>query len=160
MIEDESYTLRIKPILDYFDAEEIQGIEIMTKKTLWYGHKYLTPPENHYDFVFVEGTTRTGHAPFLKKTIGTNLYRPIPFSTPRKFYSPRYGPESIPDMRDIRSTIYWNQNVTTNTEGIATVSFFTTDTPGSYSLIIEGSDLDGGLGVTRNKIIVGPTNVK
>lgn len=161
MLEEDTYYLRLKQIFDYFDAEEIQGIEIMTYKTLWYGQKYLPPNKNHWEFAFVEVTTRGGVGPFLKKMVGTYLYRPIAFSTPRRFYSPQYNTARTPEMKDIRSTIYWNPNVVTNSKGIAHVNFYTADTPGSYSLVIEGSNLDGGLGVARRKIVIsspGSTN--
>ena len=154
MMDDESYFLRIQQLLKYFDAEEIQGIEIMTTRTLFYGQKFLAPLEKHWEYTFVEVTTRGGVGPFLKKTIGTNVYRPIAFTSAKKFYSPRYSPKSIPNMTDIRSTIYWNSKITTNSEGVANVNFFTADTPGTYSVIIEGSNLDGGLGVARRKILI------
>src|SRR5690606_18484424 len=77
MIESDSLYVHTKKYLDYFDAEEIQGIEIMTKKSLYYGQKFLNPLQKYWEFAFVEVTTRSGHGPFIKKMVGTYLYKPL-----------------------------------------------------------------------------------
>ena len=57
-------------------------------------------------------------------------------------------------MTDIRSTIHWQPDITTDKKGEATVSFYTADNPASYSIIMEGSDLKGSFGTTRTSIKV------
>lgn len=143
-----------KYFFDYYDAEEIKGIEVMVNKTMRYTSQFLDPMSIPWDHAFIEVTTRGGKGPFLKKAVGTYLYKPIPFSMPRKFYVPRYREGSIADMTDIRSTIYWNPDVVTNQQGIAVVSFYTADVPGKYSILIEGSDMQGNLGTKSEKIVV------
>lgn len=110
--------------------------------------------ESPFDHTFVEVTTRSGHGPFMKKAVGTYVYRPMPYATPKSFYSPKYKPNSIVDMTDIRSTIYWAPNVVTDQNGKATVSFYTADNPGSYTITIEGSDMQGGIGFKAGTIKV------
>jgi len=142
--------------LDYYDAEEIKGIEIMRsgRYQMSYTTEYLDPMAVPWDHAFVEITTRGGVGPFLKKEVGTYLYRPLPFNIPRKFYSPKYTSASFPDKTDIRSTIFWAPDIVTDKEGHATVSFYTADLPGKYSIIMEGSDLQGSIGAGRTSIIV------
>jgi len=145
-----------KQYLDYYDAEEIKGIEVMksSKYTGKYVSRYLPPLAEPFDFAFVEITTRGGRGPFVKKSVGTYLYKPTPFTLPKSFYSPTYIVNSTPDMTDIRSTIYWESNILTDKNGKATVTFYTADNPGSYSITMEGSDMEGNLGVKREKIMV------
>ena len=146
-----------KQYLDYYDAEEIKGIEVMYsgRYQMRYGSKYLlNPMDNPFEHAFIEVTTRGGKGPFVKKSVGTYVFRPMPFSLPKKFYSPKYNSNSTANLTDIRSTIYWEPDIITDKEGKAIVKFYTTDNPGSYSLIIEGSDMQGNLGVKRAQIIV------
>jgi uncharacterized protein YfaS (alpha-2-macroglobulin family) len=60
----------------------------------------------------------------------------------------------VPDMTDIRSTIYWEPNCVTDKDGKATISFYTADAPGKYTVIAEGTDLQGSVGVKRGAISV------
>ena len=48
------------------------------------------------------------------------------FSPERKFYIPDYSNATLPDEQDFRRTLYWNPNVTTDTEGKASVLFYNT----------------------------------
>lgn len=146
--------------MDYYDAEEIKGIEIMrsSRFQMSYTTAFLDPMAVPWDHAFVEITTRGGVGPFLKKEVGTYLYRPLPFNIPRKFYVPKYTAASVPDKSDIRSTIFWAPDIVTNKEGRATVSFYTADLPAKYSIILEGSDLQGTIGATRTSIIVRNSN--
>jgi hypothetical protein len=145
-----------KQYFDYYDAGEIKGIEVM--RNLRYSGRYassfLDPLASPFDHAFVEVTTRGGVGPFLKKEIGTYLYRPLPFNIPRKFYVPKYTAASIPDKSDIRSTIFWEPDIITNKEGRATVSFYTADLAGKYTVIMEGSDMQGGIGSKRIGVMV------
>ena len=46
------------------------------------------------------------------------------FSIPKKFYAPQYNGINMPDARDLRRTLSWTPNVTTDREGHASVVFF------------------------------------
>jgi len=145
-----------KDYFDYYDAEEIKGIEVMTsgKYVIPYAVRYLDPTAPPFAQAFLEVTTREGKGPFLKKSVGTYLFKPLPFTLPKEFYTPKYSAGSIANGTDIRSTVFWEPFVDTDEEGKATVSFFTADHPGSYSLIIEGSDMQGSLGSKRTILTV------
>ncbi|MEJ2905489.1 hypothetical protein WAE58_23795 [Pedobacter panaciterrae] len=146
----------LKDIFDYYDAEEIKGIEVMVsgKYQMNYTSTYLKPLDVPWDHSFIEVTTRGGKGPFLKKSVGTYLYKPMPFITSKEFYSPKYTAGNITDMSDIRSTIYWTPNIITDKDGKATIGFYAADNPGTYTVIVEGADLQGHLGVKRKRITV------
>ncbi len=60
------------------------------------------------------------------------------FSDSRLFKSPNYSNPSIgPIQPDYRATLYWNPDVDISSD-VATVSFFSSDLPGIYRIIIEG----------------------
>jgi hypothetical protein len=68
-------------------------------------------------------------------------------------YSPAFSIKSASEKTiDLRSTIYWQPNVITNVQWQANFSFFSADTPGSYTIIIQGSDVVGNIGYKLEKI--------
>jgi hypothetical protein len=147
----------LKDIFQYYDAEEIKGIEVMTsgKYVMNYVSSFLDPMAHIWDHAFIEVTTRGGKGPFLKKSVGTYVYRPMAFTLPKAFYSPKYAPNSQADQTDIRSTVFWAPNIITDEHGKAKISFFAADNPGTYTFIIEGTDLQGHLGTQRRQIVIG-----
>ena len=63
------------------------------------------------------------------------------YSRATAFHSPDYGRLDQPDLPDYRSTIYWNDDVTTeNQKGTATVSFYAADLETEYRVVVEGID--------------------
>jgi hypothetical protein len=55
---------------------------------------------------------------------------------------------------DARSTIYWKPDILTGKDGKARVSFYTADKPGTYTVILEGCDMNGHLTSIRRKMTV------
>lgn len=151
----------IKNYLDYYTAEDVVGIELMDqpKYNRAYASNSLLGPKGFQTPAFnthayIEITTRTGHGPFMKVTPGTYLYKPLAFTLPKQFYSPKYNvnTKNIAPGTDMRSTIFWEPNIVTDAAGKATVSFYTADKPVDYSVIIEGTDMSGGLGFGKKVI--------
>jgi len=71
---------------------------------------------------------------------------PKGYYTSRQFYSPKYDdPKINAALADLRSTIYWNPNVTTDKDGNASFDFFNAGSKGTYRITIEGIDSDGNL---------------
>ncbi|RYY10478.1 MAG: hypothetical protein EOO04_36825, partial [Chitinophagaceae bacterium] len=70
--------------------------------------------------------------------------RPLPIMKAQEFYSPRYSVKNI-DVKepDLRSTIYWAPNITTDASGRARISFSTADIPGTYNITVEGGNMNG-----------------
>jgi hypothetical protein len=151
--------------MDYLTAEDIIGAEIMTSAEfgLSYDPAFIKkkigclkcPPPP----VFIELTTRSGNGAFLKKTPGVYLYKPMPYNIPNEFYRPRYPlKDPNPALADLRSTIHWEPNIITDREGKARVSFYTADQPGTYTIIIEGADMEGKIAHSTGQLTVQKEN--
>jgi hypothetical protein len=153
------FGLPVEDYMNYLEAEDIKGIEIMNSVKYAvaynpnYPHMVATVPDRYLP-IYLEVTTYSGNGAFYKKTPGTYLYRPIPFTLPTQFYSPKYtiANKAVAIGTDMRSTLHWEPNLITNAEGKATVSFFTADKPANYTLIIEGINGEGEVGYSRQKI--------
>jgi hypothetical protein len=107
---------------------------------------------------WLEITTRSGAGPYQRHTPGTWLYKPQPFYFGKLFYRPRYpvgGGDKGAGLSDLRSTIHWASDIITDSTGHATISFFAADRPGSYRIVVEGSDMNGQMGTGEGKVEVG-----
>jgi hypothetical protein len=150
----------IKNYLDYFTAEDVTGIEVMhsSKYTGTYRADMARSKSeaeiSPVSFAYIEITTRSKQGPFMKVTPGTYLYKTLAFTLPKQFYSPKYtiANKNVAMGTDMRSTLHWEPNVVTNSEGKATVSFFSADKPAGYTVIMEGINLDGNIGYKRQQI--------
>ncbi len=90
--------------------------------------------------------TRTGDAGFSqnKYVPGVITYKPLGYLDWKEFYVPDYAdPKLNTAVPDLRTTIYWNPNIITDSLGNANVSFYNGDNTGEYRVILEGTDLDG-----------------
>jgi len=152
--------LDLKNYLNLHNAEDIKGIEVnfSGKYSSNYIRRFMDPGSWNpakLDYVFVEITTRSGHGPFIDNTPGTYLYKPLALSLPKQFYKPKYSvKDTTKYSEDFRSTITWEPNIVTDKNGIATVSFYAADQPSSYTLIINGSDMNGNLGFKTGQISI------
>jgi hypothetical protein len=151
---DEYYHF-VKGFLDYYNAEDIRGIEVMSNGySFRYKNEFMEPMDDK-TYSFIEITTKTGAGPFLKKSANMYLIKPVNYGSNKVFYSPKYNStnknEKLPDYR---STIYWNPNVLTNVNGEVDVSFFSADKKGTYTVWVEGIDTKGGLGLRRIKLTI------
>ncbi len=160
-VDIQSLQLHSSDYMDYLIAEDIKGIEIMStvKYALAYDpdfiHKLNIFGERSTP-IFLEITTYSGNGAFLRHTPSTYLYKTLPFALYKEFYRPKYNANNrnIAMGTDLRSTIHWEPNVTTDAEGKASLSFYSADKPASYTIIIEGTDLQGQIGYLRQKINV------
>ncbi|RZA02985.1 MAG: hypothetical protein EOP47_04880 [Sphingobacteriaceae bacterium] len=141
----------IKQYLDYYSAEDVVGIEYIFNNK--YAMAYV-PAEKFNEIAIIEITTRSKKGPFMKVTPGTFLYKPLAFTLPKQFYSPKYTVtnKNTAIGTDMRSTIFWEPNINTDASGKATVSFYSADKSADYSVIVEGTDMNGGLGFGKKTI--------
>lgn len=146
----------IKYYLDYYQAEDVQGIEIMRqpRNAGRYRMEFLHPMDET-EYAFIEITTKTGAGPFLKKSANMYIYKPLPYGDNKFFYSPKYTAANKTSKKpDLRSTIYWAPNLVTNKDGEANTHFFSSDLKGTYTAWLEGSDIQGNFGFKVIKIVV------
>jgi hypothetical protein len=98
-------------------------------------------------------TTRDGNGWFKSGTPGVVTYRPLPLMRPQQFYSPKYKaePETVL-VPDYRATLHWEPNISTDQNGKAKVSFYTSDITGKYTVTVAGVDVTGWIGDAQIKI--------
>ncbi|MBU1371544.1 MAG: TonB-dependent receptor plug domain-containing protein [Bacteroidetes bacterium] len=78
---------------------------------------------------------------------GIVSYNPIGLYKTKEFYVPNYDDPKINNsVLDLRTTIYWNPSIVTDSTGHAQVDFFNADGTGNYKVVLEGMDLNGHLG--------------
>ncbi len=70
---------------------------------------------------------------------------PLGIQKPEQFYVPKYEVQSIRDdvKPDLRTTIYWNPALSTDSTGIMHVKFYSADQANDYNLILEGITNEG-----------------
>lgn len=71
---------------------------------------------------------------------------PLGYIKARKFYVPKYDTPERRAVNDIRTTVYWNPEVTTGEDGQAELTFYNADGKGSYRVVVEGVDAQGNIG--------------
>jgi len=77
-------------------------------------------------------------------TPGLINYTPKGYASAREFYSPKYDvkPDSRPDLR---TTVFWEPQMIGDASGKSKISYFNTDVPGTYRIVVEGIDVNGSL---------------
>ena len=145
----------LKEILEYMDADDAKGIEVMTsgKNQIPYTEEYLPFGSLFWKYAFIELTTFSGTG-FTKKVPGTYIFRPPVFASKKEFYSPKYTVKTPVVVPDTRPTIYWAPNVSTDSDGRASVSFYTADKTATYTVNVQGADMEGLVGAVQDKISV------
>ena len=84
----------------------------------------------------------------------TKKIMPLGFQKPAGFYAPKYDTPAQNTKPDLRTTIHWQPSITTDEEGKASFSFYTADTPSTYTVVIEGVTEDGKILYQRDKVVV------
>ena len=70
---------------------------------------------------------------------------PLSYARNARFYTPKYPTEESRKIvnSDKRSTIHWEPNIRLNEKGEAGLSFYTADSPSTYTVVIEGITDEG-----------------
>jgi TonB-dependent SusC/RagA subfamily outer membrane receptor len=73
------------------------------------------------------------------------IIKPVTYNLPPKFVMPDYFLKQVKNSKapDPRTTIYWNADVVTGADGIASVNFFTADDATTYTVTITGLTANG-----------------
>jgi hypothetical protein len=93
---------------------------------------------------------------FSKLKFNTVQVNRLGYQQPVEFYSPQYDtPSAIDNSKpDLRSTIYWKPDVIADTDGKTSLTFYTADSPSTYSVMIEGVMPDGKLIYQLGKAVI------
>ena len=147
--------LAFQDYLENHEAGDIKGVEVIYAGRYSGAYDARYYPRKPNVFCFIEITSRGGHGPVISYTPGMYLYKPLPISWPARFYKPKYTVNnSDKAANDFRSTIDWEPNVITDANGEGSFWFYTAGRKGSYSVVVEGVDLKGGLGYGEGKVNV------
>lgn len=88
-------------------------------------------------------TTRRGGT-VATKSPGVINYTLQGYSPIRTFYTPKYDSKSD-EKPDLRTTVFWEPNLITDKDGKGKRSYFNTNVPGVYRMVVEGIDINGSL---------------
>ena len=85
---------------------------------------------------------------YVRKNYMPNVvnFKPKGFNKVREFYQPQYNTPEAQKIPDLRTTVYWNPYLKTDTGGNTSFDFFNADGPGTYKVIVEGINAGGELG--------------
>jgi hypothetical protein len=123
-----------------FPVSEIQSIEILKG-----GHFTAAYGQQGGGGVIII-TSKSGKGRAINNYVpGLVTFTPKGFYALREFYSPKYEAKNNSSNPDLRTTVYWNPNVVTNAAGQGQFSFFNTDEPGEYRVVMEGIEANGKL---------------
>ncbi len=75
----------------------------------------------------------------LAKVLITGYCKPV------EFYAPAYDTPQSERKKDLRTTIAWNPSLKSNTEGRASMSFWSADRNNDYNVVLEGITTEGEL---------------
>ncbi|MDR0714872.1 MAG: TonB-dependent receptor plug domain-containing protein [Bacteroidales bacterium] len=88
--------------------------------------------------------TKEGKVSFKPRPFHVKTATPLGYQKPAEFYAPKYdAPSSGNAPPDLRTTIHWQPDVRTDSTGVATFSFYTSDAASTYSVVMEGLTADG-----------------
>jgi TonB-dependent SusC/RagA subfamily outer membrane receptor len=82
-----------------------------------------------------KGVVRKAETPISLITV-----TPLGYAKPAQFYVPKYQVDSvrINAKSDLRTTIYWNPKLVSDSSGALHVKFYTADKANDYSVVLEG----------------------
>jgi len=139
--------LDIDPVITYMDPVDIVKIEVLSSL-------YFLGDKFYYSIInLVTKQAEYGHFDLPSYA----LRKPYLFAQyPVSFNMPDYSSENdtlsmIPDFRNL---LYWNPEVVTDSDGIATVSFYTSDDISDYRIVIQGLTKDGLAGYKEAAISI------
>ena len=76
---------------------------------------------------------------------GILSFQALGYQKQREFYLPVYSP-SMNTLQDLRRSVYWNPNIVTSSDKKIEISYFNSDLPGKFKIVIEGVNADGQIG--------------
>lgn len=117
--------------LQNIDLSMVERIEISRRINVLYGDQ----GRNGIIAVYL----KQGYDRFTKVTEITPSFELKGFNRPMTFISPDYSNASQESsMSDFRSTLYWNPELLVNSQSERSCTFYTSDMPGKYRVVVQG----------------------
>jgi hypothetical protein len=133
-------------LLRGYKIGRLKGVQVVLSRSFPLPYR-----QEYYAKIYV--TTSNGLAQWMPTKPGTTTYRPLPILYPQQFYRPKYNvAQPVSSEPDYRATLHWEPNISTDQNGKAKVSFYTSDIAGKYTVTITGFDSTGGIGDGSFKI--------
>jgi hypothetical protein len=128
----------INSVLSY-DPLKVKRLDIITE-TYYYGNMAFGG--------ILSFVTYTGDQPGFDLDPHTMVVDYPGLEAQREFYSPAYQTkeELANRLPDFRRLLYWQPMVITDEQGNNTQSFFSSDSPGKYVMVVQGISPDGKVG--------------
>jgi len=148
--ESVDYVLKMMDVSDIAQIDLLSGsiAEIFRKSESFHDEKIFC-------IRVISIHTKRGKNLIPKETLHIkHLTIPLGFQKPAEFYAPKYDKPAENPKPDLRTTIHWQPNITTNEDGTASFSFYTADEPATYTVVIEGVTEDGKIVYKKDKIKV------
>jgi hypothetical protein len=125
--------------LSELNSNDIYSIEVL-RSTAYLAMYGSNAPGGALVITMRRGESRARQTSFS----GVITYLFKGFTPTRSFYTPKYS--AATPLPDTRQTIYWNPNIITGKDGMATIQYLNNDTKGTYRVVVEGIDEEGNLG--------------
>ena len=122
-----------------YDPLKVQKLEVVADKYYW-------GPITAYGITSF--TTYQGNLPGFTLNPHDIIIDYDGLQKQRIFYAPDYSSQKVlqshlPDFRDL---LYWSANVKTGASGAGSLSFYTSDVPGKYVVVLQGISPNGDAG--------------
>lgn len=129
---------------DFIDAINIQDVEtVEVLKSA--GNLAIYGSRGGGGILIITTKRGGGNYSYSSYAPGIITVTPKGYSFSREFYSPSYDSPAASSARDLRTTIYWNPTMITDTAGKAKLSYFNSDETGTYRVLVEGINALGQL---------------
>jgi hypothetical protein len=143
------------PVSDFnniirFDPLKIRKLDIMTKRYLLNDSLFTG---------IISYTTYEGNLSGFPVDKNATIEEYDGLQYQREFYSPVYETRDQQDSRipDLRNVLYWSPEILTDRDGRQQLSFYTSDVPGRYTVLLQGITNGGKIGSARTSFTIAPT---
>lgn len=126
--------------LDNVVIQDIETVEVLKSKS----YTFVYGGDGANGLLVITTKKTLGLNNYNRYTPGIVTYSPKGYYDIRQFYLPKYD-VTKDDNPDLRSTVYWNPHVVSDSTGKTDFDFYNTDVPGTYRMVIEGIDVFGNL---------------
>ncbi|MDP9046723.1 MAG: hypothetical protein M3N14_01215, partial [Bacteroidota bacterium] len=138
-------------IVDGVEGSELTGLQatdVETVELLKNASASMYGMEGAHGVLIITTRKRRQLNPKDIASAGVLAIAPMGFYKAREFYSPEYQNTTSISHPDMRSTIYWKPELTTDKDGNAFFEYYNADGVGTYRITIEGIDDSGNIGRT------------
>ena len=127
--------------IDVINVHDIETVEVLKSA----GHLAIYGSRGGGGILLI--TTKRGNGSYGYSNYAPGIITAMPkgYSLSREFYSPNYDLPTTNNAPDLRTTIYWNPQVVTDSVGKAKISYFNSDEKGTYRVVVEGLNIEGFL---------------